>query len=106
MSGIGGAACIITVKKRMKRLLYNLHNEVLEAAENRINTECSLIVCEGISIGFAVENGILGVPSLYVRVYHTTRRQKTVLYSSLTVCEGVSNIADAGCTAIWFPHYM
>ena len=33
----------------MKRLLYNLHNEVLEAAESRINTECSLIVCEGIS---------------------------------------------------------
>ena len=49
----------------MKRLLYNLHNEVLEAAESRINTKCSL-----------------------------------------TIREGVSNIADAGCTAIWFPHYM
>ena len=49
VSGIGGATCIITVKKRMKRLLYDLHNEVLEAAEIRINTECSLTICEGIS---------------------------------------------------------
>ena len=36
-------------KKRMKRLLYNLHNEVLEAAESRINTKCSLTIREGVS---------------------------------------------------------
>ena len=29
--------------------LYNLHNEVFEMAESRINTECSLTICEGIS---------------------------------------------------------
>ena len=33
----------------MKRLLYDLHNEVLEAAEIRINTECSLTTREGVS---------------------------------------------------------
>ena len=29
--------------------LYNLHNEVFEVAESRINTECSLTASEGIS---------------------------------------------------------
>ena len=30
--------------------MQNLHNEVMfEAAESRINTECSLTVCEGVS---------------------------------------------------------
>lgn len=37
-------------KKRMKRLLYDLHNEVLEAAEIRINTEGSLTIREGVSM--------------------------------------------------------
>ena len=35
--------------ERLERHLCNLHNEVFEAAESRINTECSLIICEGIS---------------------------------------------------------
>ena len=33
----------------MKRLLYNLHNEVFETAESRINTEHSLTTREGVS---------------------------------------------------------
>ena len=65
----------------------------------------SLTIREGVSIGFAVENGILGVPSLYVRVYHTTRRQKTVLYSSLTIREGVSAKSAAELRQYMFPHY-
>ena len=36
--------------ERLERHLCNLHNEVFEAAESRINTECSLIICEGVSI--------------------------------------------------------
>ena len=38
------------VDERLERHLCNLHNEVFEAAESRINTECSLIICEGISV--------------------------------------------------------
>ena len=43
-----------------KNILCKLHNEVFTAFEIRLNTECSLISSEGIS-----------VPSLYVRVYRT-----------------------------------
>ena len=32
-----------------KSLLYKLNNEVFEMAESRVNTECSLIIREGIS---------------------------------------------------------
>ena len=35
--------------ERLERHLCNLHNEVFEAAESRINTECSLTIREGIS---------------------------------------------------------
>ena len=35
--------------ERLERHLCNLHNEVFEAAESRINTECSLTICEGVS---------------------------------------------------------
>ena len=37
------------VDERLERHLCNLHNEVFEAAESRINTECSLTIREGIS---------------------------------------------------------
>ena len=37
------------VDERLERHLCNLRNEVFEAAESRINTECSLIICEGVS---------------------------------------------------------
>ena len=36
--------------ERLERHLCNLHNEVFEAAESRINTECSLTIREGISL--------------------------------------------------------
>ena len=36
--------------ERLERHLCNLHNEVFEAAESRINTECSLTIREGISM--------------------------------------------------------
>ena len=32
-------------------LLCKLHNEVFAVAETRINTKCSLTVCEGVSSG-------------------------------------------------------
>lgn len=35
--------------KRLKRHLCNLHNEVFEAAESRINTKCSITMREGVS---------------------------------------------------------
>ena len=35
--------------ERLEIHLCNLHNEVFEAAESRINTECSLTIREGIS---------------------------------------------------------
>ena len=44
--------------ERLERHLCNLHNEVFEAAESRINTECSLTIREGISgiiIGTRIE---------------------------------------------------
>ena len=31
-------------------LLCKLHNEVFAVAETRINTKCSLTVCEGVSV--------------------------------------------------------
>lgn len=33
-----------------KNILYKLHNEVFAASEIRLNTECSLISSEGISV--------------------------------------------------------
>ena len=39
--------------ERLERHLCNLHNEVFEAAESRINTECSLTIREGISASAA-----------------------------------------------------
>ena len=53
----------------LERHLCNLHNEVFEAAESRINTECSLTIREGVSLALAVLPGLSYVPSLYVRVY-------------------------------------
>ena len=37
----------------LERHLCNLHNEVFEAAESRINTECSLTIREGVSMSKA-----------------------------------------------------
>ena len=43
--------------ERLERHLCNLHNEVFEAAESRINTECSLTIREGISVIYNKQNG-------------------------------------------------
>ena len=48
--------------ERLERHLCNLHNEVFEAAESRINTECSLTIREGISIGKGFKVGLIGFP--------------------------------------------
>ena len=46
--------------ERLERHLCNLHNEVFEAAESRINTECSLTIREGIS-GFIFNPMVYGM---------------------------------------------
>ena len=48
--------------ERLERHLCNLHNEVFEAAESRINTECSLTIREGISLKDWEEKSIPGFP--------------------------------------------
>ena len=112
--------------ERLERHLCNLHNEVFEAAESRINTECSLIICEGISsrpterleffrfphymwgyIGFRHKQGRKQqVPSLYVRVYRSGSFAYEGKWSSLIICEGISpDILDLRYKWL-FPHYM
>ena len=48
--------------ERLERHLCNLHNEVFEAAESRINTECSLTIREGISALDKIESRDNAVP--------------------------------------------
>ena len=48
--------------ERLERHLCNLLNEVFEAAESRINTECSLTIREGISDLKEYEAGTPGFP--------------------------------------------
>ena len=48
--------------ERLERHLCNLHNEVFEAAESRINTECSLTIREGISEVYAMKDIHKGFP--------------------------------------------
>ena len=48
--------------ERLERHLCNLHNEVFEAAESRINTECSLTMREGVSDGQTVAEIIRAFP--------------------------------------------
>ena len=48
--------------ERLERHLCNLHNEVFEAAESRINTECSLTIREGISYKDPEKEDIHGFP--------------------------------------------
>ena len=112
--------------ERLERHLCNLHNEVFEAAESRINTECSLIICEGISekrkrkkwrggfphymwgyIGTDFElHADVYVPSLYVRVYRIMHHFSSLEASSLIICEGISNNHYWNWTGNLFPHYM
>ena len=48
--------------ERLERHLCNLHNEVFEAAESRINTECSLTIREGISKRNAKKDAKIAFP--------------------------------------------
>lgn len=48
--------------ERLERHLCNLHNEVFEAAESRINTECSLTIREGISASEAEKRAQAAFP--------------------------------------------
>ena len=111
--------------ERLEIHLCNLHNEVFEAAESRINTECSLTIREGISrareqiqekqtfphytwgyIGFLrQQRGRPPVPSLYVRVYRTWKRWLGTLRSSLTIREGISLRSQGRPGISEFPHY-
>ena len=70
--------------ERLERHLCNLHNEVFEAAESRINTE---------------------VPSLYVRVYRTKMYSIFITTRSLTIREGISVCLLFLVPCPVFPHY-
>ena len=99
---------------------------MFEAAETRINTKCSLTVCEGVSqseeqhpskakfphcMWGCIERQLealehFGVPSLYVRVYRHKELYEQVEERSLTVCEGVSSCLIKSYISRLFPHCM
>ncbi len=91
--------------ERLERHLCNLHNEVFEAAESRINTECSLTIREGISASDCSKNAGRVVPSLYVRVYRVQSYPFTFLRRSLTIREGISRTSAGTARPGGFPHY-
>ena len=91
--------------ERLERHLCNLHNEVFEAAESRINTECSLTIREGISRLYVSYDMVFFVPSLYVRVYHVVFIHAFCSSRSLTIREGISGMNNALRTKKAFPHY-
>ena len=91
--------------ERLERHLCNLHNEVFEAAESRINTECSLTIREGISASDCSKNAGRVVPSLYVRVYRAHLQALLDLEGSLTIREGISAVSSEHVTSQMFPHY-
>ena len=89
----------------LERHLCNLHNEVFEAAESRINTECSLTIREGVSNIKKPDWFTWKVPSLYVRVYRMAYRDYKKKFSSLTIREGVSVEPLTLEVFTTFPHY-
>ena len=109
----------------LERHLCNLHNEVFEAAESRINTECSLTIREGVSRTLKTSSffGLFphytwgcivleflfchlhSVPSLYVRVYRAYSANMKLRGGSLTIREGVSRTNAGETTGETFPHY-
>ena len=86
----------------------------------------SLIICEGVSgrqcrpgrgsrfphymwgciVPIHLLQIVSAVPSLYVRVYHSTNSTAVLVVSSLIICEGVSLDNDFIRRHIRFPHYM
>ena len=58
-------------------------------------------------IALSIRNSsYIQVPSLYVRVYREIRQRYRLSYSSLIICEGVSEIAVPVRIFRLFPHYM
>ena len=112
--------------ERLEIHLCKLHNEVFEAAESRINTECSLIICEGISSKIDRQKELkafphymwgyidletlserkFAVPSLYVRVYRLIVSSGQDWLGSLIICEGISPKSRYNNRKQTFPHYM
>ena len=92
----------------------------------KTETQCSLIICEGISLKYGREIsekefphymwGYIGgyedksktpaVPSLYVRVYRHPIPGQSLQAGSLIICEGISERSETGLTQTEFPHYM
>ena len=88
--------------------------------------DCSLIICEGISLIFSPDSFFFGfphymwgyidlsreipelttVPSLYVRVYRNTFKRRQRCCRSLIICEGISDIGRMWEICWTFPHYM
>ena len=89
----------------MKRLLYNLHNEVFETAESRINTEHSLTTREGVSPVLSFAQSVSLTPSLHVKVYRPCTKATRRETGSLTTREGVSGNQIIAGRAFKFPHY-
>lgn len=89
----------------MKRLLYDLHNEVLEAAEIRINTEHSLTTREGVSPVLSFAQSVSLTPSLHVKVYRPCTKATRRETGSLTTREGVSEVTTMAKFTTEFPHY-
>ena len=91
-----------------------------------VDSICSLIICEGISIhscadihsyrfphymwGYIALKPYLSkaeqVPSLYVRVYHVPGLSEGQGVRSLIICEGISAIQAMKKADNLFPHYM
>ena len=94
--------------------------------EHYIRTDCSLIICEGVSYTVQEVSSLLTfphymwgcitqqqtiwhqkrVPSLYVRVYRPSAFKKSDFYCSLIICEGVSMDGGELSRRNMFPHYM
>ena len=111
--------------ERLEIHLCNLHNEVFEAAESRINTECSLTIREGISslLDLSWNSAMFPhytwgyisliicscrgsrVPSLYVRVYRYRFSLFVDSARSLTIREGISSLKFHNLQSAKFPHY-
>ena len=95
---------ILNMKKGLKKVLCNLHNEVFKVAESRINTECSLTASEGVSVIHFVNRLQPCVPSLQVRVYRKMYRYSHTQPRSLTASEGVSFVGMSFGFLPGFPH--
>lgn len=89
----------------MKRLLYNLHNEVFETAESRINTEHSLTTREGVSHVHRSCYTVPLFPHYTCGCIACSFICSICFFGSLTTREGVSSLYESHPTRDGFPHY-